>query len=274
MSDCSGDYFIMNGSLLQIKEFDTCFLPNRNYIYEVFRIIDNIPLFIEDHIERFFQTMLLADEQELMDRQALLKDISLLIRQNNGGDGNIKIAIQTEESGSKNLLLYFTPHLYPSNEQFISGVAVDLLHAERHNPTAKVMDVPLRAQADMLKQKADVYEMLLVDKEGFITEGSRSNVFFIKDRSVITPPLNCALPGITQKHIIKICRDNNITLTESKIHTNQLNSIDALFISGTSRKVLPVNRVGELIFDVDNQLLKQIQTLFNQHVADYIQQRK
>jgi branched-chain amino acid aminotransferase len=177
-------------------------------------------------------------------------------------------------AGRHNLLIYFTPHQYPTPEQFAQGVKVKLLGAERQNPNAKVMDILLRAETDQLKQLDDVYEILLVDHNGFITEGSRSNVFFIRGSEVITPPLEVVLPGITRKKIIRLCQQHEIKILEQPVHQHSLAEFDSLFISGTSRKVLPVKQVDSRAFRVDNPLMRKISELFNQLTQEYLDQHR
>jgi len=270
MTEYTRDFFIANGKLLAVEAFDGFFSPELHYIYEVFRIIDGIPLFVEDHLDRFFQTTLLAGADPDCDRKQLFNEIKTLISANKGGEGNIKISIVQGKSGFQNLLLYFTPHQYPTPEQFANGVAVKLLDAERKNPNAKVMDITLRAETDQIKQADEVYEVLLVDQYGYITEGSRSNVFFIIGEEVITPPLETVLPGVTRKHVMHLCEAHNIRLSEQKIHRNDLLKVDCLFLSGTSRKVLPIGRVDDSIYPTNNELLRLLIRLFDQHVLGYI----
>ncbi|MBK9359552.1 MAG: aminotransferase class IV [Bacteroidales bacterium] len=274
MGDCTRTTFLANGELLPAGGFDDYFSPEKTYIYEVFRVIDGIPLFIDDHLDRFFATVRLAGADPGCGRDQLLADITLLINANEPGDGNIKISIAPGRSGNTYLLIYFTPHLYPTPEQFASGVAVRLLEAERTNPNAKVMDIPLRAETDKIKHEDEVYEVLLVDRNGFITEGSRSNVFFIYGNEIITPPLDTVLPGVTRKQIINLSEANQIRIIETKVHCSDIERYDSLFISGTSRKVLPVNKVDELDFPVSNSLMIRISQLFSQRVNAYVAMRK
>lgn len=269
-SECTRFFFMLNQSAVKTTDFQKYFYPPLNYIYEVFRVYQQKPLFIEDHLKRFFNTVKLAGVKPDVSYNQLLDQIHQVIDLNPPGDGNIKLALYQDQNGIRNLFVYFTPHQYPSENQFTEGVEVELYFAERENPNAKVMQTILRQSADQVKTAHEVYEVLLVDREGFITEGSRSNVFFILNNQVITPPANTVLEGITRKYIIDICHENNISVVAEKVHYSSLNLMDALFISGTSRQVLPVNRVDQMNFEVKHPLLTRLQYLFREKVSAYL----
>jgi branched-chain amino acid aminotransferase len=274
MAECLGSHFIYNGSLFSVKQFDTSFLTRPHYIYEVFRVIDGVALFIEDHLTRLEQTCSLSQHCLGFDHADIAKSIYELIRSNNLLRGNIKIVIDQDATGQNDMRIYITEHQYPSDEQYKTGVGVALQKGIRHNPNAKVMDVGLRSEANLIKNNREVYETLLVDEKGCITEGSRSNVFFIRNDMVITPPLEDVLPGITRKHVIEVCKELNIPLIEEKVLARSVVVMEAVFISGTSRKVLPVNHIDEVEFDPGHPLTRQIQEGFDQRVHEYLRNHK
>lgn len=274
MTEFTRKNFICDGLIRPVAEFEKCFGHPSKYIYEVFRIQDRIPVFIEDHLERLWKTAQLENIELPFSRNTMLADIVRLIQANPTGDGNIKIFIGLPAHSPIIRLAYFTPHQYPAPEQFEKGVAVNLFDAERENPNAKVMDVALRSATDVAKKEVDVYEVLLVDRDGYITEGSRSNVFFIKSNRLITPPIESVLEGITRKQIMQICAIHKISVSEQKVHRHDLKVMDAVFISGTSRRVLPVCRIAELVFNTSNIITRQLQQLLDARVEQYLLSHK
>lgn len=272
MSECLGRFYLINNKLEPTVSFSDQFLSRAEYLYEVFRVINGIALFINDHINRFSQTLRLTGNQLPSHFEQLEQDIKKLIQSNHLTTGNIKIVFLPEDKGS--LMAYITPHQYPTIQEETYGIEVSLMNAIRHNPNAKIMDTHLRVDANTMKQQQNVYETLLVNVEGFITEGSRSNVFFIKGDELITPPLEQVLPGITRMNIIKLSGMLSVNLTEQYVHTSGLKDMDALFISGTSRKVLPVNKVDTIHFNVNNPLLQKIRKGFDAYIESYIQSHK
>lgn len=269
MSECTRSFFICDGILKPLEEFEKCFMHAPYYLYEVFRVQDGIAVFVEEHIERLWRTAELENVVFTFTRDEILDDIQYLIRSNFTGNGNVKVVINAGDK-SVNRLVYFTPHQYPAPEQYANGVAVDMYYAERNNPNAKVMDISLREATELMKSQRHLYEVLLVDDNGFITEGSRSNVFFIENDYLITPPVETVLEGITRKQIMKICNKHSIAIAENKVHHTDLKNMEAVFISGTSRRVLPVAEIAGLHFKASHLLILRMQALFEEHVNDYL----
>ena len=274
MSEYTREYFIWNGILKEISEFPGYFSNPTRYIYEVFRVQNEIPVFIEDHLDRLWHTAGISGVTLPFNRHEILDDISLLIQANPGGEGNIKIFISLPLGDPMVNLLYFTPHQYPSKEQFENGAAVSLFKAERKHPNAKVMDVSLRGATDLVKASEDVYEVLLVDSQGYITEGSRSNLFFVQNQKLVTPPVHTVLEGVTRKQIMQLCAENNIMAIEEPVHITRLDKMGAVFLSGTSRRVLPVCRIDDLGFDPGAHPVRQLQQLLEARVDEYLSRKR
>jgi len=89
-----------------------------------------------------------------------------------------------------------------------------------------------------------VDEAILVNTNGEITEGSTSNVFWIEDGVVCTPPLSAGvLPGVTRGVIVEICNTLGIPHREKSISPNQLAQVDGVFLSLTSRGVVEAESI-------------------------------
>ena len=94
------------------------------------------------------------------------------------------------------------------------------------------------------------YEALLVNENNLITEGSRSNIFFLRNNILFTAPDNMILNGITRKYILEICSENNITVKYEPVNADEISDYDAVFMTGTSPMVLPFNRIDDKFFSV------------------------
>jgi len=270
MSECLGLEFICNGSLTPVEEFRASYLDKSVYIYEVFRVIDGVALFLEDHFERLKRSCQMSGVDFSIDFNLFAIYVSSLVSANSLLEGNIKTVVEDKGDNTTDILIFITEHQYPTSDQFELGVKLTLMEGVRINPNAKVMDVALRTTANDLKQSQNVYETLLVDQEGFITEGSRSNVFFIRKDKVITPPLADVLPGVTRKYVLKACEKLAIPVREEKVAVSDLIDMEGVFISGTSRKVLPAQSIDNYYFNAKHPLINQIKKGFQELVRQYI----
>ena len=127
-----------------------------------------------------------------------------------------------------------------------------------------MMDQALRDATDAAIKAHDLYEVILVDRKGQITEGSRSNVFFIKNGELYTSPLKQVLPGVTRDKIIEIVKGKGIAVHEDPIPASSVADFDAAFISGTSPKVLPIASLGDVTYDVNDPLLRHLMDWYDE----------
>ena len=83
-------------------------------------------------------------------------------------------------------------------------------------------------------------EALLMDKNGFISEGSGENIFIIKDDEIFTPKIEHCLNGITRQSVITIAQDFGINVVEKDLTYEDLSSSDEAFFTGTAVEITPI----------------------------------
>jgi branched-chain amino acid aminotransferase len=154
--------------------------------------------------------------------------------------------------------LFQIPHNYPTAQNYQEGINTITYESIRENPGVKYVNDTLRTLTNQLIQKHHVYEVLLVDHEGYITEGSRSNVFFIKDNTLYTSPIEYVLPGTSRKRVFDICREYQLPIVEQRIAKNSLHEFDVAFLTGTSPLILPINQIDTIHYDVNLPFLRQL----------------
>jgi branched-chain amino acid aminotransferase len=88
---------------------------------------------------------------------------------------------------------------------------------------------------------AGAHEALLLDRDGFVTEGASSNVFTVREGRLETPPLAAGiLEGVTRGLVLELARKAGVDVHELPLRPAQLASADEVFITSTAREVLPV----------------------------------
>lgn len=91
-------------------------------------------------------------------------------------------------------------------------------------------------------------EALLLDTEGYVSEGSGENIFLVRDGVLKTTPLTSILEGITRNSIMKIAADNKIRVVEERFTRDELYIADEAFFTGTAAEVTPVRELdGRMI---------------------------
>lgn len=264
---------ITNQGILPSSALHTDLLNPERAVYEVIRIMDGTAIFLEDHFYRLERSFQIQGIQIPMNFSVFENQTAELVRINQKAEGNLKF-VYVGNGHQYEWAFFFIPHSYPSDDDYKFGVKVDLLQAERNNPNAKVIQQSVRDSANQKIAENKIYEVLLTDNEGIITEGSRSNVFFVKDDTFYTAPESKILVGITRKKVIKCLDQLHLQVIETGIHSNEISDFDALFLTGTSPKVLPIQSVGKLYFSTTNPFVKKLMSSYDQMIVDYLQSKK
>ena len=101
----------------------------------------------------------------------------------------------------------------------------------------------IMALHDAIAKNAD--EAILMDKNGFISEGSGENLFIVKDSKLITPKTDFCLNGITRQSVIEIAQDLGIEVQEKDLLFDELVNADEAFFSGTAVEITPITNLDK-----------------------------
>jgi branched-chain amino acid aminotransferase len=271
MPEYTGRYFSEGHTYKETALLREDWLQTGLSLYEVIRVQDGICLFLEDHIHRLQESVALSGRTFLIALPYMRHILDGLIRENGLYTGNIKVTITYPESEEPGLYAYFIPHHYPPFSRYRQGIDTDLFPAVRVNPNIKQLIPEMREKLAAFISAHGLYEALLVNEEGFVTEGSRSNVFFIRGDSVYTPPGSQVLKGITRTKVLELCNQLNINIIEKSISTEELRSMHAAFLTGTSPKVLPVKQIGTVAYRVPHPVMQSLMKAYDKLITGYIQ---
>ena len=261
MTECFKDKYIYNSEVLPASTFDDSILEKENVVYEVVRLINGEPFQVEYNSNRLQRSLNSAKIDYIADVEKFRSDIIRLAKLNNVEEGNVKILV-FKDGERVSTLMFFIRHYYPTYEQLEYGVVTKTLKAERNNPTAKVINKNLRKLANSLIERDNVFEIVLVDLDGYVTEGSRSNIFFVKSGVVYTTPDEFVLPGTARKRVIEICNNLSIEVVKERMLYTDIKEVDAVFLTGTSLGVLPILKIDNKEFDVNDSVMRVIQTKY------------
>jgi branched-chain amino acid aminotransferase len=263
-----GHYFIQNNTAKTAKEFENPFQPGKLNIYEVVRVDSGIPLFVEDHLERLKNSFSLAGIRFPDNTDNIITGLLNLINLNKISEGLIRIVFNFENDEHK-LLIFQSRVKFPDRKVYNEGVTCTIQYAERNNPEAKIYNHEVRDTANRLIAEKKVFETLLANHNGMITEGSRSNVFFVQDDTLITAPEDMVLQGITRTKVLDIAHHSGINVICSTFEVKKLSGTDAVFLTGTTPKVMPVKQIDNYHFDVKNKLTRFFIDEYNKLTEEY-----
>ena len=88
-------------------------------------------------------------------------------------------------------------------------------------------------------------EAIMMDMNGFISEGSGENVFIVKDEVVLTPTTDNCLNGITRQSVIQMAKDLSIEVHEKDLRYEDLKNADEAFFTGTAVEITPITKLDQ-----------------------------
>jgi len=107
-------------------------------------------------------------------------------------------------------------------------------------------------------------EALLLDTDGYVSEGSGENIFIVKDGLLKTTPLTSILKGITRDSVLRIARDKGIEVTEQRFTRDELYTADEAFFTGTAAEITPIREVDGRTIGTGKPgpVTKEVQSIF------------
>ena len=272
--DAAFDFLFVNGELHPSHEAAIFGRIDGNSVYEVIKLIEGVPLFFEDHLARMQRSAALMGVGIEKPPAQVRAEINELVEKNGCNDINVKLVWYPEKEGSI-FLTYFVRQDFPDDGAYRRGVHTILYDGERRNPQIKAVKTSYRERVRAVREAAGAYEALLVDDKGFISEGTRSNLFFLIDHQLCTPPSDAVLLGVTRQHVMALCRVLAIDVHEKMLHKDDLNRIEAAFITGTTIDILPIGSIDRLqLASVGHPVIQAITRAFTQEVSACIAAEK
>ncbi|MBM7562311.1 aminotransferase class IV [Fusibacter tunisiensis] len=237
-------------------------------VYEVIRVIDGEPLFFQEHMIRLYHSLKLVHLIIGYDEITFYKAIKKLVVKTELENNNFRIEIGINKTGNLGCLIFPVPSFYPTDEMRGKGVTLSLGMVVRQNPHAKVFYETYQDQINQLKAEKNAYEIVLHDSSGKLSEGSRSNIFFVKNKTLYSAKSKDILLGITREKIIEVLKTLKFELVEQDIYVNEITQFDACFMSGTSVHVLPIRSIDHVDYlSVENPVIQALVDGFGKTVS-------
>ena len=261
MINIVSDKNVMNNQLISKKETELLLNEESPKIYEVIRVIESSPVFLKEHFERMNESIRLSKVMGGLDYDEFKSSIELLIKANSFKNCNIRVSYYFKNNPVT--LFYFIKSYYPSKEEFNEGIHTVTVKMERTNPNIKSYQKELKDNVARIMEENNAFEAILINHDDTVSEGSKSNVFFVKGSKLITSPDSAVLLGVTRSKVISVCSENSIDVEKRIIKFDEIKDFDGAFITGTSNDVLPIRTIDNMVFDSsENEVVERVSGLY------------
>ncbi len=138
---------------------------------------------------------------------------------------------------------------YLGEEGMNNGIRIKTSSYTRHHPNVtmtRAKAVGNYSNSILAKTEAlacGFEEALLLDTEGYVSEGSGENIFIVKQGRIITPPLDSALDGITRDTVFTLAREIGLEITEQRFPRDEVLIADEAFFTGTAAELTPIREL-------------------------------
>ena len=237
----NSDFVETDKAMLHISDLSV----QRGYgVFDFFRTSNHVPLFIDDHLDRFFHS---AKELFLdlpFNRAELKAIIRQLLDKNQLPDSGVRITATGGYSADgyaqtkSNLIIQQKTMTMPSAEKWEAGLKLMTYEYLRDLPTVKSINYLMGVwiQKQIAEKKVD--DVLYV-KNGIISELPRSNIFIVTKGGELITPGNNVLQGITRKRIFEFA-SAILPLSIRDVSVSELKTAAEVFVSSSSRRIMPV----------------------------------
>lgn len=269
-------FFSHNGEL---KPIDQASVPLSNIeysygfgVYETIRMTNGVILFLPDHCQRLLNSAHTIELEHMLTIDHISEAIKTLIIKNEVSDCNIKVLLIGGRSAEQaNLYIQCLNPLYPDRKLYKQGAHAITTELERPFLQAKTLNMLPSYLAYREAQRQGAYDALLIDRNGHVTEGTRTNFYTIKNRTIFTPPESVVLPGVTRDKVLQVARKHGYEITEQNITPAELAGYDGAFLTSTSSKIMPLISIDDHRWETVPAATAELIQHFGDFLNDYNQ---
>ncbi|MCZ4053089.1 branched-chain amino acid transaminase [Oxalobacter sp. OxGP1] len=232
-----------------------------------------------EHTKRLLNSAKIFQMNVPYDMDTLMEAQKQVIRENRLETGYIRpiiwigseaLGISARNNTIHTAIAAWTWGAYLGEDGMSRGIRVKISSFSRHHVNvslvrAKASGYYINSILANQEATADGYdEAMLLDTEGFVSEGSGENVFIVKNGKLYTPDLASCLDGITRDSVITLAKDAGIEVIEKRITRDEVYCADEVFFSGTAAEITPIREVDNRQIGSGSRgpVTEKIQSLF------------
>ncbi len=214
---------------------------------------------LREHIQRLFDSCRLVLIEPNVTREQLMQGCVEVLRSNSMTEGYLRplivlgagaMGVLPANNPVQSFIVAWSWGAYLGAEGLERGIRCKISSYARHHINVSFAKGKITGQyinsvmAKMEAKSCGFDEAVMLDVQGYVSEGSGENIFVVKNGRIVTPPLSSSiLAGITRDTVIELCREEGVPLTEARITRDELFLADEVFVTGTAAEVTPVREV-------------------------------
>lgn len=257
-------------------------------VFEGIRCYNGNVFKFSEHIDRLYDSARAISMEIQLTKDELKDAVINTLKANNLKDSYIRLVV-TRGVGKLGLnpfncikpqiiiitdfIQLYSKELY---EKGLNAIIVSTIrnHSNALNPNIKSLNYLNNILAKIECINAGATEGIMLNKDGYVAEGTGDNIFIVKNNEVLTPHASAGiLIGITRNVVMELAKEAGMTVREEQLTQNDLYNADECFLTGTAAEIIPVvNLDGRKIASgkpgkVTLSLLKKYQELTTQYSA-------
>ena len=281
----NGELFIRSEA--KISVFDSGFLLGDG-VWEGIRLHKSKLMFIDEHLNRLFESASGISLNIPFSKKEIINEINKVLSKNSMTD---HVHIRLIISRGDKITPYQNPNANKGPINFVIIPEYKKTDPKIYNDGITIGRVPIIRPSDNIlsthyntlsklncilasieANKLGYDEGIMNDPDGNISTCNSTNLFFIKENKVLTSKGGYCLNGITRGKAIKICKLNNIAISEQDFIFDDIMDCDEAFVTGTFAGIIPVSKIENRNLKSTNSdsLVNQIRLLYNKHIQENI----
>ena len=221
---------------------------------------------LDEHIKRLMRSAGFLDMQLPLSESQIMEAVKDTVRRNELKSGFIKIVCFYPQPALTILppqkmltvsVMVVDPAQDFEDKSLASDDAVSVCVSKWRKLDPQTVPVEAKASANYLNGMVARQEAakrgfdyaVLLDTQGYVAEGSTESIFLVQDGRLVTPITGTILQSITRQSILQIAETIGIDTVQRRLLPQNLQDAEEVFLAGTGRRVLPVNRVEERVID-------------------------
>ncbi len=215
---------------------------------------------LKEHVDRFFDSAQIGELKLPFSKREIAEACKETLRVNGLKEGYIRpiaflgegaMGVYPADNPVRVAIVTWTWGAYLGDGALENGIRAKTSSFTRHHVNVMMTKAKISgnyvnsvmAKREAIKLGYD--EALMLDTEGYVSEGSGENIFIVKNGVIKTTPLTSILPGITRDSVIQIARSRKIQVVEERFTRDELYTAHEVFFTGTAAEITPIREVDD-----------------------------